>query len=500
MMRVRCPACLTTFRIKEAHLHTRSGKVRCGRCYTPFNALENLLYDSPPSSQPPPRHAAPGEMPRREAPPQKTNPVQQRAPAKNNVDTNKLFDFDEKLHDTSSAEDTNPNLPLDHLAFGPSVIRSSPRNKIADNAPSTILPSVRSHAPLSDFPSLTEHAATHFALRDNAKKTSQRNAPLSQPASETAAPPPSSAESSQPSRTAAYTGTDRRGEVRLDLPPAVRNAITLSELPYRRASSASAERQTGATLHSSELPTEQPSVFKHRHATTTPPAPAAVPRRETHHIEDEEDSFLDAIYSPNRTPERDKNTEPALSLLDDEDEYEDEEFSADENPYYTRHTRSGGVRRSIWGVIIGTLLGVLIVQGAYLYREDITRIWPQTRPAYLKLCAFVGCTLPLPRTAGAINIETSDLESDPQQPNRYVLNALLRNTAPYTLQYPYLELSLTDVRNKTLVRRALPPQEWLPSARLDEGIAAGKEIALRLPFEAQGIDNAVGYQIYAFYP
>ena len=45
-MLTRCAACATTFRLTTEQLSSHQGKVRCGRCGTVFNALENL-FDSP---------------------------------------------------------------------------------------------------------------------------------------------------------------------------------------------------------------------------------------------------------------------------------------------------------------------------------------------------------------------------------------------------------------------------------------------------------------------
>ncbi|MDR2164831.1 MAG: DUF3426 domain-containing protein [Zoogloeaceae bacterium] len=43
MFLTRCPHCRTTFRLNEAQLAARGGRVRCGACKLIFNALENLL-------------------------------------------------------------------------------------------------------------------------------------------------------------------------------------------------------------------------------------------------------------------------------------------------------------------------------------------------------------------------------------------------------------------------------------------------------------------------
>jgi hypothetical protein len=144
-------------------------------------------------------------------------------------------------------------------------------------------------------------------------------------------------------------------------------------------------------------------------------------------------------------------------------------------------------------------MGILAAQSIYLFREEITRQWPQLRPAFITACAQFGCTVPLSRVAGAISIETSDLQAQPRKPGRFVLNATVRNRAPYPQAYPHLELTLTDTQDRPAVRRVLPPDEWVPEDYLTRDFLPNEEIVLRLPFAASGIE-AVGYRVYAFYP
>lgn len=58
MMRTRCPACQTVFRIGDEQLRARRGAVRCGHCFHPFNALEHEVVD-PAKAKAAPASAAP---------------------------------------------------------------------------------------------------------------------------------------------------------------------------------------------------------------------------------------------------------------------------------------------------------------------------------------------------------------------------------------------------------------------------------------------------------
>ena len=83
-----------------------------------------------------------------------------------------------------------------------------------------------------------------------------------------------------------------------------------------------------------------------------------------------------------------------------------------------------------------------------------------------------------------------------------VLNAVIRNRAPFAQEYPALELTLTDERDQPVLRRVLAPAEYLqnhPGASPARGIAPGAETTLRLHFNTGGV-RAVGYRLYLFYP
>lgn len=158
-------------------------------------------------------------------------------------------------------------------------------------------------------------------------------------------------------------------------------------------------------------------------------------------------------------------------------------------------------KRSPWlrSLIVGLLLAALAGQMALVYRKALVEALPQTRPFIERLCANVGCSMALPRDAGAITIETSDLNRQPAGDDMFVLSATLINAAPTAQAYPHLELTLTNAQDKAVVRRVFAPEEWLATAPPDTGFGAHSELAVEVNFAAQGV-NAAGYRLYAFYP
>ena len=204
------------------------------------------------------------------------------------------------------------------------------------------------------------------------------------------------------------------------------------------------------------------------------------------------DRLEPGFVTPPRVEDDSLAEDPAPALTEPPTDTEDE--FADYAPPAPPPARHG-----LTGLAIGLLSGMLAAQLLYLFRADLARDWPSLRPVLVNACHALGCTVELPHIAGLISVESSDLQSEPGKAANLVLNATIRNRAPHPLAWPHLELTLTDARDRPLVRRVLTPQDWFPDADLEQGFAAGRDIAVTLPFSADGL-GASGYRIYAFYP
>lgn len=155
--------------------------------------------------------------------------------------------------------------------------------------------------------------------------------------------------------------------------------------------------------------------------------------------------------------------------------------------------------RTLGGMAAGLLTGTLAVQSIYLFRTDVSRQLPGLRPMLEAACANFHCEVPLPQDIGQIGIETSDLQSEPGHPGRYVLHSSVKNRADYPQAWPHLELTLTDATDTPVARRTLAPAEWVPAGQLGPSFTARTTIAVRLPFELDGA-SPTGYRVYVFYP
>lgn len=178
--------------------------------------------------------------------------------------------------------------------------------------------------------------------------------------------------------------------------------------------------------------------------------------------------------------------------------------STEEMPLPEFLSKPEKTRRSklLWGCLVVLAMAVLAAQAAYRFRTEIAVVVPPARPLLVDACRRLGCELRLPHRPELMSIESSDLQADPRAQNVIVLNAVLRNRAPFAQEYPALELTLTDEADKPVLRRVLLPSQYLDPARAASaarGFAGGAEASFRVNLDA-GRTHATGYRLYLFYP
>jgi predicted Zn finger-like uncharacterized protein len=194
------------------------------------------------------------------------------------------------------------------------------------------------------------------------------------------------------------------------------------------------------------------------------------------------------LFDPSRRAAR-----PAAPAPDDADDAPVPEFLVRDEPRR---------RPLLWGVAALLAALALAAQGAYRYRTELAVLVPEARPQLEAACRAIGCAVSLPRRPELMAIESSDLQADAKSESVIVLNAVLRNRAPFPQEYPALELTLTDDADRPVVRRVLRPSDYLGAAlrtQASAGIAAGAEAAFRVNLDASRA-RATGYRLYLFFP
>ena len=153
-------------------------------------------------------------------------------------------------------------------------------------------------------------------------------------------------------------------------------------------------------------------------------------------------------------------------------------------------------RRLKWPFVMAALMlaAALSAQVAYHFRTELVRFLPAAADVFEALDVPV----PLSAQSDFVSIEASDLQSDNAR-GLFILNASLRNRAPYAQAWPALELTLTDAGDAPVARRVMGAADYLPPGSDLTTFPANAEIPVRLWIDAKGL-GASGYKLYVFYP
>lgn len=157
---------------------------------------------------------------------------------------------------------------------------------------------------------------------------------------------------------------------------------------------------------------------------------------------------------------------------------------------------AGPMRAGLW--LVALLLGLgLVGQLAVQQRDWLAARYPQLMPALTALCQPIDCRVHPYRRLEAIVIDGSSFNR--ASSNEFNFSVTLRNSANLPLATPALELALTDLQERVLVRRVLLPSEiGAPRALAARGEFNGASV---LSVAAAAEPSAItGYRLVAFYP
>lgn len=160
-------------------------------------------------------------------------------------------------------------------------------------------------------------------------------------------------------------------------------------------------------------------------------------------------------------------------------------------------------RRALWWTL-SIIAGVaLAAQAVYYYRAEISAGAPWMRALLVEACRVLQCDVPLPRQLGLLSIDSYEVRADPRRDGVIVLNAVIRNRAPFAQAYPALQFALTDEAGRHVVSRVLAPADYLgpneAAQLMGKGIAPSGEAAVQVHFDTSRT-RASGYRLELFYP
>lgn len=501
MMLTRCPACQTVFRLRAEQLRARHGEVRCGHCFHPFNALDQLIAED--AGRAPAPVAARSVAEAASPPAAHARAVAAPTPAA------------DATQGTAAASTTHLEPPAPEAAPSADEAASPDQGETASGAPQSPAPlSAEPAAPAPPAPSpSTEHrrptkddedrsllSDLDFDIpddllsppeQDGAPRRSENDGRHQEPSLDeidfsaffeaNITPPP----------------PDTEPESRLwqsPEPPIVYPALDVPAESSASATDADKDSATHAIYTATDHEVVLPEVIRAERRAAAHAAPLAGDAK------DRDEAAGTSVDRADAAAAIAFNTARADNEVDT-DLYEP--VTAEIDPAHLDATygkaRASGARRTLWGLAVGLLAGTLAVQAVYLYRQDIARTLPGLRPLLVSACERLGCDMPLPRDAGLIAIETSDLQSEPGRGGRFVLHATVRNRAEYPQAWPHLELTLTDASDAPVARRVFEPHEWVAPNRLEAGFSPRGDAVVRQAFAVKDL-APVGYRVYVFYP
>lgn len=482
MILARCPACATTFRVRPEQLRARQGRVRCGHCQHAFNALETLVDEGTADEA---LALAPAQ----------SEPALADSPSP-------LFVLEEKTEiepfppiepspDEPPAEPAQvDNLPAPEPFESPSFMLDEdlPPGPGESADPDFELPPPAEELP-SDDPRIEPHGEVELADEWPAVAID----PAEPPPPDAFVLPGDEATEAQ-AASPASDGNDMEFELPAATEPEPESDTTSLHIeagppfapPFRPEWPDASELELKAEP---AAPLDFDSLL-HRQDTgdSTAPPPVA----------DTASPAAAALIA--QPPGHDADTDAGRPTADtwqgspagDDTEPEPESEAPDEKP-------SGLLRQAAWAAGATLLALVLLAQGVLVFRNQIVQSSPHMRPFMESLCTTIGCDLPLPRDATLIAIESSDIQPDAGREAFFTLHVTLRNRAEFAQAHPHLEVTLTDARDKALVRRVLEPAQWLPADAPKDAFPAHREIAAQVAFEAPLV-AAAGYRVWVFYP
>jgi hypothetical protein len=169
------------------------------------------------------------------------------------------------------------------------------------------------------------------------------------------------------------------------------------------------------------------------------------------------------------------------------------------------HDLEQEVGPSFWLAALYSFVGVVLLvalalQLLYFLRAQVVEWLPETRPYFEQACETLGCTVPLSHQIDRLKVESSSLETDPEQSAHAKLKVSFSNRSRQVQAWPSFALGLTDVRGGTLARRIFQPKDYLPKDKAEKGgMAPMSELEFKFDLDMTGL-NAAGYEIKPLYP
>lgn len=458
----RCPHCATTFRLTPLHLQAHGGDVRCGRCAQVFNAFSTLSTIQEPETGDPDQGKAEETddsslyRPTTDEPSAAFISDQQRLSAPSHEITQTEAHAEAVTGEAvPGPESVGPEAEAQEAEYPEAVIQEA---IIQEAVPSEAVNAKAEIPEAMVSTARTEASEARTVSPDEAL----RGQPESAEEKSSGAGPEMIKMTASPSATVSARAADSVSEktpepgVRKPEPPGPKTRRSKIQEPV---------------THEDEARTRKAQT-EHGHAK----GPAEGDREQKAREAQEKKRREAQEQKPESAPGHE--IPPASYAFD--------EAVANISPAWT----------------FGSLLLVILLTGQtiYFYRTELAALVPALKPYLEQYCELLQCSISPPRHRQSLNIESSDMHSDPQHPNVITLNATVRNHASYPQAFPLFELTFIDNQNQPLASRIFKPDTYLgESADLAANVSPGDEFNVRLHLDTGDL-NAAGYRLSLLYP
>lgn len=143
-----------------------------------------------------------------------------------------------------------------------------------------------------------------------------------------------------------------------------------------------------------------------------------------------------------------------------------------------------------WSVAALLIVAVLVVQYAYVMREELGR-YPRLRPWIETLCAAADCELPLLRDVSRVHILHRQVGQHPTLSDALLVKATVVNDTGFRQPYPQIKFSFLDPGGDVRASRWFSPDEYLVERRAAADVIAGMPPQEPVPIRLELADTEV---------
>jgi len=173
------------------------------------------------------------------------------------------------------------------------------------------------------------------------------------------------------------------------------------------------------------------------------------------------------------------------------------DFLIDETPL-------DGLRRGLWAVLVLVASVLLLMQLAYVYRNELVTRVPSLLPMARLACVQLRCDVSFVRHLERITIESTTLEQvaagqTDGQSSQLILKFSMRNRNDKIQPWPNIAVELKDASGTVVIRKVLTPELYLPESLVAKPFDAKQEVHLSVPILVTDLQIS-GFQLNRFFP